>query len=114
MTLNIKDIPKIEHHLELRNNSRDYEHVVVYDNNGILHTVHVDKLTKAKKVICENSLGPLEPDLKIDINAVLNLYRVTCSAEKVTRNKLKTGVKASSTKETGINVCIPLMYKYIL
>ena len=100
MTLGITEIQKAAYLHELRNNSRDFEHVVVYDNGGIGHTVHVDKLTKSNKVICENSLGPREPDVKIELDKVLNLYRITCSAEKVQRKKPTTAVKASSTAPT--------------
>ena len=35
------------------------------------------------RVICENSFGPQDPDVRIALDDVLKLYRVHCSAEKV-------------------------------
>ena len=84
LTPQIIEIAKEDFYNELTTNSNDFEHVIVYDNEGILHAVHVDKLTKFKKLICENSFGPWEtPDVKVALDDVLNLYRVHCSAEKV-------------------------------
>ena len=83
MELEIKEIQKADHLEELRNNSRTFEHVLVYDNGGIMHAVHVDKISKSNIVICENSFGPENPDVRIALDDVLYLYRVHCSAEKV-------------------------------
>ena len=69
-----------------------------------MHTVHVDKLSKSNKVICENSFGPENPDVRIALDDVLNLYRVHCSAEKVllpqkgSTTVLKTAAAAPTTK----------------
>ena len=83
MALDIKEIQKSDHLEELRNNSSHFEHVLVYDNGGIKHAVHVDKISISNIVICENSFGPENPDVRIALDDVLYLYRVHCSAEKV-------------------------------
>ena len=84
VTLEIKEIQKADHLEELRNNGSHFEHVLVYDSGGgIKHAVHVDKLSKSNKVICENSFGPENADVRIALDDVLNLYRVHCTAEKV-------------------------------
>ena len=102
----IIEIQKENFHKELTTNSIDFEHVLVYDNGGILHAVHVDKMTKFKKVICENSSGPKDPDVKVALDDVLNLYRVHCTAEKILlperkpKEASKTSATSTSSKTT--------------
>ena len=71
MALDIKEIQKSDHLEELRNNSSHFEHVLVYDNGGIKHAVHVDKISISNIVICENSFGPENPDVRIALDDVL-------------------------------------------
>ena len=86
---------------ELTNNTRNFEHILVYDNGGIKHAVHVDKLSKSNKVICENSFGPQDPDVRIALDDVLKLYRVHCSAEKVLL-PIRGATTAAKTATTSI------------
>ena len=96
---------------ELSNNTRNFEHILVYENGGIKHAVHVDKLSKSNKVICENSFGPKDPDVRIALEDVLNLYRVHCSAEKVLlpERGAVTAVKTATTTTTTTKVYDELM-----
>ena len=85
MTLDIEEIQEGEFLEELSNNSSHFEHVLVYDTGGIMHAVHVDKLSKSNKVICENSFGPMDADVRIALDDILKLYRIHSFAEKVFR-----------------------------
>ena len=87
---------------ELSNNTRNFERILVYENGGIKHAVHVDKLSKSNRVICENSFGPQDPDVRIVLDDVLKLYRVHCSAEKVLLPERgpTTAAKISTTTPT--------------
>ena len=98
---------------ELSNNTRNFEHILVYDNGGIKHAVHVDKLSKSNKVICENSFGPKDPDVRIALDDVLKLYRVHCSAEKVLLPERgpTTAAKAATTSTPTAKVYDELMMR---
>lgn len=102
MTLEIEEIQEGEFLEELINNSSHFEHVLVYDNGGIKHAVHVDKLSKSNKVICENSFGPMDADVRIALDDVLKLYRVHSFAEKVLlpERALSNAVKEVKTTTT--------------
>ena len=101
VSLEIDEIQKGEYLEELSNNTKNFEHVLVYDNGGIKHAVHVDKLSKSNKVVCENSFGPKDADVRIALDDVLNLYRVYCSAEKVLLpQRGPTAVKAATATTT--------------
>ena len=83
-TLKVKEVSAEKFHDELDRKKHKYEFVLVYRpqaNHKIKHTVYVVKYNEMKQLVtCMNSLGQTDPNPRIALKDILNLYKVSCQA----------------------------------
>ena len=81
MKLNVVEVLPEDRHKMLQE-TENCEFVLNYfPSPQVAHSVYVDRYNASKKIVkCVNSLGKLDPNPRIQLKDVLNLYKVTCSA----------------------------------
>ena len=95
MTLNVSEIPPEDHDEKLQEMEKCEFVLNYFYKSPVAHLVFVDSYNAKKKIVkCINSNGQIDPYVRVPIQEILNLYKVTCTAVEALRSKRNGNIAA--------------------